>query len=106
MNSIFDLIFRFVPQFYPERIRSIYMLETDLIDKGFLSFNFTGRTCISVKQTYGKIVNELAIRQEKLQKEFAEKEERNVKYLDCARNKSTTFEECNRIRDSNTKGVN
>jgi len=73
MNSIFDLIFRFVPQFYPERIRSIYMLETDLIDKGFLSFNFTGRTCISVKQTYGKIVNELAIRQEKLQKEFAEK---------------------------------
>jgi hypothetical protein len=73
----------------------------DLIDKGFLPSNFTGQTCISVKQTYNTIVNELAIQQaiqqEKLAKELAQKDERNAKYLECARNKTTTFEECYRI---------
>jgi vancomycin resistance protein YoaR len=79
----------------------------DLIDKVFLSSSFKGETCISVKQTYNTIVNELAIQQaiqqEKLAKELAQKhaqkDERNAKYLECARNTTTTYEECNRIRE-------
>ena len=71
----------------------------DLIDKGFLSPEFKGETCISVKQTYNTIIRELAIRQEKLDKAFAEERENNARYIECARNESTTFEECNRIRE-------
>jgi hypothetical protein len=64
----------------------------DLIDKGFLSLNFTGQTCISVKQTYNTIVNEL-------EKEIVEKQKRDAKYLECLRNETTTYQECDRIRE-------
>ena len=58
----------------------------DLIDKGFISSNFTGQTCVSVKQTYNTIVKELASRQDKLDKAFAEKMERTAKFFECAKN--------------------
>jgi hypothetical protein len=71
----------------------------DLIDKGFLSSNFTGQTCISVRESYNTIVRELQIEKDKQEKALLEKEQSYSKYLECARNKTTTFEECNRIRE-------
>jgi hypothetical protein len=74
----------------------------DLIDKGFLSSNFTGQTCLSVRQDYNTIVNELAIQQAKLDKINEEKQDRYAKYVYCT-NVNKTFEDCKYLRDALNK---
>ena len=55
----------------------------DLVDKGFLSETFTGETCISVRQMIDEVETRIREQVENI--------------LACARNQSTTYEECSRI---------
>ena len=55
----------------------------DLIDKGFLSPSFNGETCLSVRQMSNEVENRIREQVENI--------------LACARNQSTTYEECSRI---------
>jgi hypothetical protein len=73
----------------------------DLVDKGFLSLNFKGETCISIKQTYNDVltrIRELQLRIYELNENLtAQTEKRFSGYTECLQNKSTTFEECRSI---------
>jgi hypothetical protein len=72
----------------------------DLVDKGLLSANFTGQTCMSVIQTYDIITKNLQIQQDKQEKQVLDKEKANAQFLACARGTDATYEECNRLRES------
>ena len=61
----------------------------DLIDKGFLSPSFNGETCLSVRQMYNEVENRIREQVENI--------------LACARNQSTTYEECTRIFNGTLK---
>jgi hypothetical protein len=65
----------------------------DLIDKGFLSPNFKGETCISVRQMYNEVENRI---NEQLENQTVERNKYNLYYI-CANNQSTTYEECSRL---------
>jgi len=69
----------------------------DLIDKGFLSSNFTGETCISVKQMYNEVETRISKQLANLSEERGEREQRNMQYIECARKETSTYEECSRI---------
>jgi hypothetical protein len=73
----------------------------DLIDKGFLSSNSTGQTCLSVRQSYNEIQtminNNLEIQQQKQK----EQHEKTFSYNKCLMNsiqtRNMTYEDCYRI---------
>ena len=73
----------------------------DLIDKGFLSSNSTGQTCLSVRQSYNEIQtminNNLEIQQQKQK----EQQEKTFSYNKCLMNsiqtRNMTYEDCYRI---------
>jgi hypothetical protein len=75
----------------------------DLIDKGFLSLNFKGETCLSVNQTYNDVLTRIREvetrineRNKNLTTEFEEKQRRALESI-CGDNETTTYQKCQSI---------
>lgn len=73
----------------------------DLIDKGFLSPESKGETCISIKEKYNDVltrIRELQLRIYELNENLtAQTQKRFSGYTECLQNQTTTFEECRSI---------